>query len=553
MKPLVQLPAFNPVTTAHWRADLRGGVAAASVALPLGLAFGVVSGAGPVAGLYCAICTGIFAALFGGTPTQIAGPTGPMAIVMAGVFASFSDQPAAAMVVVMLAGLMQLAFGALRFGPYISLIPYPVISGFTSGVGCIIIVMQLNPLLGQPGVNDTVSAAREFLPSLSQGNPWTVLVAAATMAICYLTPRRLSAFAPAELLALVLGSVAVAALDMSLPLLEQPETLLPNPVWPPLADLRWGDIWIASLVLALISSLESLVTSMAADSATQDFHDSNKELMGQGIGNLCAGAIGVIPGAGATSRTMVNIRAGGVSPLSALVHSALLLVLLLVAGRLIQYIPAAVLAGILIYIGIGIVDWRYIQRFKFAPPSSVLIMIVVWVLAVFVSVVAAVAVGTIMASLVLVKRITDLQLASVELSSETAAAPGLDKTERAAFSACADDVLLIHLGGPMTFGAATGLTKRLATVTRYRGVILDFTDVPHIDDSAALALETIIDRAAEEDQTVILTGLRRPVVRSFIRYGMLHSLKRCTRIQKRLDAIEHACALFADDELETED
>jgi len=553
LQPLVQLPAFNPVTTAHWRADFRGGLAAASVALPLGLAFGVVSGAGPVAGLYCAICTGIFAALFGGTPTQIAGPTGPMAIVMAGVFASFADQPAAAMVVVMLAGLMQIAFGALRFGPYISLIPYPVISGFTSGVGCIIIVMQLNPMLGQPGVNDTVTAARELLPSLSQGNPWTVLAAGATMAICYLTPPRLREIAPAELFALVFGSLAATTLGIGLPLLERPETLLPTLTWPPLSELRWGDIWIASLVLALISSLESLVTSMAADSATRDFHNSNKELMGQGIGNLFAGAIGVIPGAGATSRTMVNIRAGGVSPLSALIHSALLLVLLLVAGRLIQYIPAAVLAGILIYIGIRIVDWRYIRRFKFAPPSSVLIMIVVWVLAVFVSVVAAVAVGVIMASLVLVKRMTDLQLASVELSSEAAAAPGLDDAEQVAFSACAHDVLLIHFGGPMTFGAATGLTKRLATVASYKGMILDFTDVPHIDDSAALALETIIDRAAEADQTVILTGLRRTVVRSFIRYGMLQSLKRCTRIPRRLYAIEHACALFANNETETED
>ena len=507
-----------------------------------------MSGAGPVAGLYCAICTGIFAALFGGTPTQIAGPTGPMAIVMAGVFASFADQPAAAMIVVMLAGLMQISFGALRFGPYISLIPYPVISGFTSGVGCIIIIMQLNPLLGQPGVNDTVTAARAFLPSLSQGNPWTVLVAGATMAICYFAPQRLRAIAPAELVALVLGSVAVTMLDTGLPLLAQPESLLPMPIWPPLSELRWGDIWIASLVLALISSLESLVTSMAADSATRTFHDSNKELVGQGIGNLVAGAIGVIPGAGATSRTMVNIRAGGVSPLSALIHSALLLALLLVAGHLIRYIPAAVLAGILIYIGLRIVDWRYIQRFKYAPPSSVLIMLVVWVLAVFVSVVAAVAVGVIMASLVLVKRMTDLQLASVELSSEATAAPGLDEAEQKAFSACADEVLLIHLGGPMTFGAATGLTRRLATVASYRGVILDFTDVPHIDDSAALALETIIDRAAEADQTVILTGLRRPVVRSFIRYGMLHSLKRCTRIPRRLDAIEHACKLFADNE-----
>jgi len=391
---------------------------------------------------------------------------------------------------------------------------------------------------------DTVSAALAFPESLSRGNPWTVLAAAATMSVCYLTPRRVRAIVPAELIALILGSVVVALVGLDLPRLARPESLLPSFAWPPLTELRWGDIWIASLVLALISSLESLLTSMAADSATQRFHDSNKELMGQGIGNLFAGLVGVIPGAGATARTMVNIRAGGVSPLSGLIHSALLLVALLAAGRLIGFVPSAVLAGILLYIGIGIVDWEYIRRFKWAPRSSVVIMLVVWVLAVFVSVVAAVAVGVIMASLVLVKRMTDLQLASVELSSDKHTAPGLDETERAAFAPCAKDVLLIHLGGPMTFGAANGLTKRLAPIANYRGVILDFTDVPHVDDSAAMALESIIARAAEADAIVILTGLRRVVIRSFIRYGMLGAVKRCVRFRRRLDALHYACEQF---------
>jgi len=542
LKPHFRYPALNAISLAHWRADLRGGVAAAAVALPLGLAFGVVSNAGPVAGLYCAIFTGVFAALFGGTPTQIAGPTGPMAIVMASVIASFADQPGAALAVVMLAGLMQITFGALRLGPYIGLIPAPVLAGFASGVGCIIIVMQLNPLLGQPNVNDTVSAVLAFPGSLSAGNPVAVLVAGATMAVCYLTPRRIRTVVPAELIALVLGTLVVASLDLGLPRLTRPESLLPTPAWPPLTELRWGDIWIASAVLALISSLESLLTSVAADNATQSFHDSNDELMGQGIGNLFAGMLGVIPGAGATSRTMVNIRAGGVTPLSALIHSGLLLILLLSMGGLIRFIPSAVLAGILLYIGIGIVDWRYIRRFKWAPRSSIIIMIVVWILAVLVSVVAAVAVGVIMASLVLVKRMTDLQLASVQLSSDAERAPGLDAAEREAFAPCASDVLLIRLGGPMTFGAANGLTRRLADIGDYKGVILDFSDVPHVDDSAAMALGSIIERAAESDEFVILTGMRRAVIRAFLRYGMRGSLKRCQRFRRRIDALRYACA-----------
>jgi SulP family sulfate permease len=541
LKPLVQLPSLNSVTTEHWRTDFRGGLAAAAVALPLGLAFGVAAGIGPVAGLYCAICTGLLAALFGGTPTQIAGPTGPMAIVMASVVANFADQPSAAMAVVMLAGLIQITFGALRLGPYIRLIPSPVLSGFASGVGCIIVVMQLNPLLGQPGAGDTVSAALAFPGSLARGNPWAVLVAAATMGICHFTPKHVRRVVPAELIALIAGSAMVLFTGLDLPRLARPDTLLPSIGWPAIGDLRWGDIWIAALVLALISSLESLLTSMAADNATQRFHDSDKELMGQGIGNLFAGMLGAIPGAGATARTMVNIRAGGVSPLSGVIHSGLLLAALLTVGPLIRLIPSAVLAGILLYIGLRIVDWAYIRRFKWAPRSSVVIMIVVWVLAVFVSVIAAVAVGVIMASLILVKRMTDLQLESVELSSDDNEPLGLNEAERAAFTPCADDALLIHLGGPMTFGAANGLVQRLATIADYKAVVLDFTDVTHVDDSAAMALESIIDRAADADQLVIIAGLRRTVVRSFIRFGMQSALRRCVRFRRRLDALNYAC------------
>ena len=545
---VVKLPVMNPLSTRHWRQDLRGGFRAAAVALPLGLAFGVVSGAGPVAGLYCAICTGFFAALFGGTPTQIAGPTGPMAIVMASVFLQFADQPAAAVGVVMLAGIVQMLFGAMRLGRYISLIPYPVISGFGSGVGCIIIIMQLNPLLGQPSVSDTVTAVRVLPGSLGNANLIAVVVAAASMSACYLIPTRIRALLPAELIVLVLGSLAVAVAGLGIPMLDAPSSLLPTFVLPSPAELPWREMWVAATVLALISSLDSLLTSMAADSATQEFHDSDRELLGQGIGNVIAGIFGAIPGAGATSRTMANISAGGVSPLSGVVHSLLLLALLLGAGGLIQYIPAALLSGILLYIGIRIIDWGYIQRFPYAPRGGVLIMVIVWLLAVFVSVVTAVAVGVIMASLALVKRMADLQLESVELSSEGDSTFRLSDEEKQEFERCDDRVLLIHLGGPMTFGAANGLTRRLANIAEHRIVILDFADVPQIDDSAAMAFESVIRRARENDQLVILVGLRQQVVRAFIRFGMVSLIKSCLRFRRRLNALHYSATVISEAE-----
>ncbi len=546
----MQLRVLNTLDFNDWRSDLRGGIRAAAVALPLGLAFGVVSGAGPVAGLYCAICTGLFAALFGGTPTQIAGPTGPLAIVMAGVFVQFAGQPTAAVGVVMLAGAIQMAFGVLKFGRYISLIPYPVVSGFGSGVGCIIIVMQFNPILGQASASDTVMAVEVLPHSLANANRWAIAIAAASLTACYAIPRKLRTFVPAELVVLIGGSFLITLLGTNVPYLEDPVSLLPNVVFPPLLELPWREMWVAALVIALISSLDSLLTSMAADSATQQFHNSDRELLGQGLGNLVAGLLGAIPGAGATSRTMSNIRAGGLSPLSGVIHSLLLLALLLGAGGLIQFIPAPVLSGILVYIGIRIIDWGYLKRIRYAQPGSVLIMAIVWFLAVFVSVVTAVAVGVIMASLALVKRMADLQLDSVVLSTGRETAPRLTEAEQAEFENCNDRVLLIHLGGPMTFGAANGLTRRLANIADHDMVILDFTDVPHVDDSATMALQTVIRRAKENDQVVILVGLQHPVVREFIRSGMQALIKSCLRFGRRLNALHYAATSIREAEAE---
>jgi SulP family sulfate permease len=531
---------MNRFTPASWRADLKGGFSAAAVALPLGLAFGVVSGAGPVAGLYCAIFTGLFAAIFGGTPAQIAGPTGPIAIVMASVFLQFSDQPAAAMGIVMLAGLVQISFGALHLGRYISLIPYPVISGFGSGVGCIIIVMQFNPLLGQPSVTDTVTAVRVLPESIGSANLWALGAASLSFAACHLVPRKLRSIFPAELIVLIGGTLLIAATGIQVPLLEAPLTLFPTPSWPPLMSLPWQNMWVAALALALISSLDSLVTSMAADTASQKFHNADQELVGQGIGNLVASLLGTIPGAGSMSRTMANIRAGGISPLSGIFHSLFLLALLLGAGDLIQFIPSALLAGILVHIGIQSIDWTYIKRFPYAPRSGVLIMLVVWVLAVFINVVTAVAVGVVMASLALVKRMADLELESVALTTDEDAGVRLTKEEHDSLTNSGDATLLINLGGPLTFGAANGLMKRLGDIGRHKSVVLDLSEVPHIDDSTAFAFENIIRKAQNNDQHVILVGLRRPVIRVLVRTGLLPLIRQCVRFRRRLDGLNYA-------------
>ncbi|HMB73383.1 MAG TPA: SulP family inorganic anion transporter [Gammaproteobacteria bacterium] len=532
-----RLRIVNKLSFTLWRADLRGGAQAAAVALPMGLAFGVASGVGPVAGIYSAVCSGLFAALFGGVPTQISGPTGPIAIVMASVFVQFADQPVAAFMVVVLAGFMQLAFGALHMGRYINLIPYPVTSGFACAVGCIIIVMQFNPLLGQPGVADTLTAARTLPASIAAMNPVTLAVGCACFAACQWMPQRLRQTVPVHFAVLLGGTVLAAAFGVALPRIDPPATLLPTPQFAPLLELPWRDMWLAAFVLALISSLDSLVTAMSADNATQQFHDSDRELRGQGLGNIVSGLLGALPGSGSTFRTMANIRGGGRTPLSGVFHALLLLVLLLSAGNLIRFIPASVLSGILIYIGLGIIDWSYIRKFPRAPRFGVVTMIVVWMLGLFVSVVTAVAVGFVMASLAFVKKMADLQLASVKVSDSGAL---LSDKEQEILERCAGEALYIGLGGPMTFGAANGLTKRLAVVRKHRAIILDFTDVPHVDESAIIALENVIERAQRNRQAVILIGLQSAVVRAFARFGLLDLIRGCNRFRRRLGALRYA-------------
>jgi len=321
------------------------------------------------------------------------------------------------------------------------------------------------------------------------------------------------------------------------PRFNAPETLLPTLNLAPLQTLPWQDMWLAALVLALISSLDSLVTAISADNATQQFHDSDRELRGQGLGNIVAGFFGALPGSGSTFRTMANIRGGGRTPLSGVSHSLYLLALLLIAGNLIRFIPASVLSGILIYIGLGIIDWSYIRKFPRAPRFGVITMLVVWLLGLFVSVVTAVAVGFVMASLAFVKKMADLQLAAVTVGGSRAL---LSDKELEIFERCEGKALFIGLAGPMTFGAANGLTKRLAVVSRHRTLILDFSDVPHIDESALIAIETVIERARRNRQTVILIGLQHAVVRAFARFGLIDLIRHCTRFRRRIPALRYA-------------
>jgi len=340
---------LNPPGAGNLRGDLFGGLTAAIVALPLAIAFGVASGAGPVAGLYGAICVGLFASLFGGTPAQISGPTGPMTIVSASIFTMYAGEPAVAFTVVMMAGAFQFIFGLLGLGRYINLMPYPVISGFMTGIGCILIIMQLEPLLGYASPTSVVNALTVLPTELLRPHWDAVVVGVTALLICVLTPKSVTRVLPAPLLALLVTSPLALYFDSAAVIGAIPSGL---PDWqvPAMSFSQLNGMLVSAAVLASLGSIDSLLTSLAADNLTRKFHDADRELVGQGIGNLVAGIAGGLPGAGATIRTLTNINAGGRTPLSGIVHSLLLLVIVLGFGAVVAFIPYAALAGILIVV-----------------------------------------------------------------------------------------------------------------------------------------------------------------------------------------------------------
>ncbi len=525
------------------RGDIYGGLTAAVVALPLALAFGVASGAGPVAGLYGAIFVGLFAALFGGTPAQVSGPTGPMTVVMAGIITQYAHEPALAFTVVMMGGLFQVLFGIFKLGRYISLMPFPVISGFMTGIGCIIIILEIAPLFGHATPPGGVLAVVLALPDLVVTPQWQALaVGILSLGIVYLMPARLAHLLPPPLAALVVGTVVAAFVLPGAPVLGDIPTGFPDPGLPRFEVALIPSMVQSALVLALLGSIDSLLTSLVADNVTQTHHESDRELIGQGIGNVLAGAFGAIPGAGATMRTVVNVRAGGRTPISGALHALVLLAVVLGVGGLAESIPHAVLAGILLKVGIDIIDWGYIRRLHRAPKAGVFFMVVVLLLTVFVDLITAVGVGIVLASLLFVKRMSDLQIASMKTITGHSDETPLSDEETALIEAGHGRIIMFHLSGPISFGAAKGLARRLGAADEYGVLILDLTDVPMIDSSASLAVEDAVRQAHDRGKPVYLVGVG-PAIETVLRQlGVIDLIGEDHRYSTRIEALRHAVA-----------
>ncbi|WP_220462895.1 SulP family inorganic anion transporter [Colwellia sp. MB02u-6] len=501
---------FNDI---NLKGDIFGGVTTAIISLPLALAFGVASGAGAEAGLWGAILVGFFAALFGGSTSLISEPTGPMTVIMTAVLTSMMAKypesgMAMAFTVVMMAGAFQILIGTLKLGKYITLMPYSVISGFMSGIGVILIILQLSPLLGQAapvgGVLGTISALPNILSNINFSE---LLLGILTLAVLFFFPKQYRKYVPAQLVALVavtLFSVLFFDIDSIRRIGEIPAGL-PSLVMPHFTADMFMTMVVDALVLGTLGCIDTLLTAVIGDSLTRKEHDSDKELRGQGLANMISGLFGALPGAGATMGTVTNIQVGARSPLSGMVRALVLTLVVLIAGGLTEPIPMAVLAGIAVYVGLNILDWSFIQRAHKVSLQGMMIMYGVMLLTVFVDLIVAVGLGVFISNILIIEQLSQAQAKQVKAISDTDQdVVPLTDGERVLLDRANGKVLFFYLSGPMIFSVSKAIARQHSRVSDYEAMILDLTDVPMFDITVGLALENVIKDAREANCEVFL-------------------------------------------------
>lgn len=514
------------------RGDLFGGITASVVGLPVALAFGVASGLGPIAGMYGAIAVGFFAAVFGGTRSQISGPTGPMSVAMAVIVTVHSEGDfAKAFTVVVLAGVIQMVLGAIRIGRFVAYTPYSVISGFMTGIGIIVMLVQVAPFAGAEAQPGGVLAKITAIPdAVSNAQVHALIVAAITLLVGVLWRPPLNRYLPAPLAAMIIGSAIGIFWLTDLRVIGDVPTGLPD-LRIPVFDIGFlVSSLTPALILALLGSIDSLLTSLIADSLTRTRHNANRELIGQGLGNTIAGLIGGLPGAGATLGTVINIRSGGRTPFSGVVRAGVLLALVLGLGRYVTEIPHAVLAGILVKVGWDIIDWRLIKRAHKIQRDHLVVMVITLALTVFLDLVTAIAIGLIAAGMVAARQIERQELDSVVSTPLLDQVFLYDSPEEAA-AANEGDEFAAHVGvvgmrGRFSVASSSNLVNTIGGDIRdHEVVIFDFSETLYMDDSAALVVEQMIDIATDEDTESIVMGLEGSPVEDH-----LHALNTLHRV-----------------------
>jgi sulfate permease, SulP family len=503
----------------HVKGDVLGGLTAGIVTLPLALAFGLQSGLGAVSGLYCAILLGVVAILFGGTHTLISTPTGPMTVVAALTIAqaiamagSLELALGTILGIFLLAGAVQMAFGFLKFGGNVKYIPYPVLSGFMTGIGIILILFQIYPLVGLSAPSNIIEGITGWIQAIQNMNLQAFALGVLTLVVLFAAPRFTTTI-PATLLALLVGTLVSITAGLSVPLIGEVAQGLPSLQLDALWHLELSQPWFilsAALTLGSLGCIDTLLTAVIVDKITETKHHSDRELIGQGLGNMASALFGGLPGAGTTMSSVVNVKAGGRTRLAGVISSLFLLAVLLGLGKYVQYVPIPVLAAILITVGLDIIDYQGLKEVMKVDRAEGAILIIVLVMTVFVDLITAVGIGMTLSVFIFMKKmgvIGEEKIALFPLRSLKVRKPCDLKEEFLLPQDSLDHIYIKTFSGPVFFGFSQSLIDNLKQLPDVETLVFEMNRVPYLDQSAAHALEQVFEYLHKRGIQVLLANI----------------------------------------------
>ena len=516
--------------------DCLGSLNASIVALPQALAFGVATGFGAGAGVWGAIILTFVSGILGSKIPLVSGITGPVTIVVASIMAALNANISSVILVMFMAGILQTVLSLTSLPAIVKYVPYPVISGFMNGVGIIIILMQLNPIIGHPVMSNTITSICSFFTNLSQINKDALFIGVLTLAIVFAIPKKFNKIIPGQAIALVvctfvsiktgLNVERISEISISFPALTLPKTNLHDVI----------TYFHYAVTLAIVLSSESLLTLLVADSLLKTKTSSKSMLFSQGVGNMVCALTGSVPGSAATMRTVAAINSGSSTRITAMICPVILLFLLFKLSGFVAQIPLAVLAGILIKIGYDIIDVKLLKVIKFAPKDDLYVLTLVFLLTVFYNLIVAVGAGITCAALLYAKRTAD----SAKLVQKTVYDKDIAKLEKILEKDYKHKIRVVHIDGQFFFGSATQLVSQFEEILGTKFLILDYSSENLLDISAIFALEDIIIRLQAQKIKIVLVLESDAVKEQFENHGIIAQLGEENLFKTEMEAIEFA-------------
>lgn len=516
--------------------DILGGINSAIVALPQALAFGVATGFGAAAGIWGAIILCFIAGIIGTKVPMISGPTGPMTIVIASIAAALGYDMQAVITIMLLAALIQILFSVTNISDIVKYVPYPVISGFMNGVGIIIILIQLNPLIGHSTISNTFDSIKHFVLNLQNINMPAMWLGLLTLLIVFGIPKKINKYFPSQILALIVCTIISIKLGLDIPKISEISVNFPK-IALPLLDFQKITTYLPyAATLAVVLSAESMLTGLVADSLTKTKHEPKRLLFSQGFGNIFCALSGSLCGTAATMRTVAALNTGATTRLAAIINPIILCILLFKFSGFVAEIPLTVLAGILIKIGYDIIDVKLIKVIKFAPKDDLYVLILVFLLTVFYNLIFAVGAGITLAALLYAKRVAD----KAHIIQKSVYDKDIMKLEKALEADYRHKIRVVHISGQFFFGSATQLISKFEDVLGTKYLIINYEADDLLDISAIFALEDIIVRLKSQHIKILLVIKNEEVLKQLTSHSIVEQIGEHRVFYNELDAIEHA-------------